>query len=543
MLDSLQVPAWIAAVLGDLQDTSAAELATLVVTRPASTAGTHPEYPRPNPLRIAEFYRYLDYRVFQPSSDALSVVDLHARTSCEILEVTPVDRDRRFALTDDDARRLRQQRLDVLLVFASGVPAASVARSARHGVWYFLDHERLFDRRPPMGFWEVLDRQAMTQCLLVQQASTSEPVVIHEYHGPTNLRSIRLSRNDLLWKSVPFVSRSLANLQRHGAVHRIPGVRARPQELLGPPVRNIGVVAPILRHVGRFLQNRHYERHHIEQWAILAKFSAAPDAIEHRFQEYRLLEPAQDRFWADPFPVHEAGRYFLFFEEFLYAENKGHLSVAEIGPQGLLEPPRVLLRRAAHLSYPFVFRWQDRWYLIPESQEENRIDLYQFDQFPYTVRYHSTLMSGLKAADATLFEHQGRWWMMVAVATPGTMNFDELCLFLADSPLGPWTEHPGNPIKSDVRGARPAGRVFVRNGRLFRPSQDSSRRYGYAMRLQEIKVLTEDAYVEEEVDAILPDWSPEVIATHTFNFAGQLTVIDAQRRRRRIASVRQQVLP
>jgi transcriptional regulator GlxA family with amidase domain len=40
---------------------------------------------------------------------------------------------------------------------------------------------------------------------------------------------------------------------------------------------------------------------------------------------------------------------------------------------------------------------------------------------------------------------------------------DELSLFYAESPLGPWTPHPRNPVKSDVRGSRPAGGLFEWN--------------------------------------------------------------------------------
>src|SRR5258705_7944711 len=141
-------------------------------------------------------------------------------------------------------------------------------------------------------------------------------------------------------------------------------------------------------------------------------------------------------------------------------------------------------------------------------------------------------MEGVKAAGTTLVEAEGRWWMFAAVASHGTENLDELFLFHADSPFGPWLPHPNNPIKSDVRSARPAGRVFARGGKYYRPSQDCSRRYGYAIRLQQIKVLSEVDYVEEEVEVILPDWSPGIVATHTINFDGALNVIDAQRRRR-----------
>ena len=180
-----------------------------------------------------------------------------------------------------------------------------------------------------------------------------------------------------------------------------------------------------------------------------------------------------------------------------------------------------------------MFRWNGEWFLIPESQTTGRIDIYRFNPFPYSVSHCKTVMNGVSAADATLVEVDGRWWMFVTIAAHDTWNVDELFLFHADDPFGPWLPHPKNPIKSDVRCARPAGRVFDDRAGMYRPAQDCSRTYGYAVRLQEIKVLSETDYVEDEVTAIFPDWSSEIVATHTINFAGALSVIDVQRRRRR----------
>ncbi len=540
MVDGFDVPGWVASIAADLAASETAEVTAVVINRSWTHGGRprHPHRPRPNVLRLAELYLYLDYRIFHPLRDAMEPVNLEdALRGFPVVETEPIFQGGRFSFSERDRRLLGERDLDVLLMFWSGLPADQVSSLARHGVWFFLDHERLFTGCTPVGFWEVLNRRAMTQCLQAQLAGSPQPMVLHEYHGPTNLRSIRLSRNDLLWKSVAFVSRTLNELYRVDSLDALPTFRTRDDALLGEAATNAGVVTPIVAHVARFLRNRRFERKYLEQWAMLYRFSPTAGILEHDLSDYGLLVPPKECFWADPFPVQVGDRYFLFFEEFVYSENKGHLCVAAIDPDGLQEEPRVLLKREAHLSYPFVFCWQGEWYLIPESQEENRIDVYKFDPFPYDVRYHTTLMEGVKAADTTLFEAHGRWWMFVAIATPGTQNFDELFLFHSDNPVGGWVPHPMNPIKSDVRSARPAGRVFARDGRYYRPSQDSSRRYGYAMRLQEIKILSEHDYVEEEVDAILPDWSPDVVATHTFNFSGALTVVDAQRRRRRIAAV------
>ena len=144
-------------------------------------------------------------------------------------------------------------------------------------------------------------------------------------------------------------------------------------------------------------------------------------------------------------------------------------------------------------------------------------------------------MDDCKAVDTTLFQWQGKWWMFVARSqTEGVSLWDELFLYYSDSPLSRnWTPHQLNPVVSDVKSARPAGRLFLHNGHLYRPSQNCSGHYGYGFNLCEITKLTETDYEERIVSRVEPKWDRKVISTHTFNYEDGLTIIDGQLRRRR----------
>ena len=146
-------------------------------------------------------------------------------------------------------------------------------------------------------------------------------------------------------------------------------------------------------------------------------------------------------------------------------------------------------------------------------------------------KLETTLFEGVPARDATLFEADGRWWMFVAIAD--TDSSDELHLYYSSTPLGPWKPHRRNPVKSDVRNSRPAGRLFEWNGELYRPAQDSSQRYGYALTINRVLRLTPEEFVEEEVTKVLPQWRRDLRGTHTLNICDDLTVIDCLVHRRR----------
>ncbi|MCK6461948.1 MAG: formyl transferase, partial [Planctomycetes bacterium] len=130
-------------------------------------------------------------------------------------------------------------------------------------------------------------------------------------------------------------------------------------------------------------------------------------------------------------------------------------------------------------------------------------------------------------------EVAGRWWMFVNVTAYGAGNRDELHLYHAETPLGPWTPHARNPVKSDCRGARPAGRLFRRDGQLFRPAQNCAGGYGSSIVVHRIDLLTTQAYVETQVAEIRPDWDPKARRAHTINRCDGFLVLDLLRRRSR----------
>jgi hypothetical protein len=125
---------------------------------------------------------------------------------------------------------------------------------------------------------------------------------------------------------------------------------------------------------------------------------------------------------------------------------------------------------------------------------------------------------------------------MFANAAPGQSRVfeDELHLYHAERIFGEWQPHRRNPVKSDARCARPAGQLYLRDGKLLRPSQVCVPRYGAGLSINHVERLTPDEYVERQVQRILPAEQQGILGLHTVNRAGALTVVDAFTRRSRI---------
>jgi hypothetical protein len=211
----------------------------------------------------------------------------------------------------------------------------------------------------------------------------------------------------------------------------------------------------------------------------------------------------------------------------------GRIAVIEIDGDGKAGPPRVVLERDYHLSYPFLLEFNDELFMVPESADAEKVEAFRCVSFPDQWESHAVLLEGVRAYDPTLLEHEGRWWMFVTIQHNGNTTDDELHLYYASEPFGQWVAHPANPICLDVRCARPAGALFRQNGQLFRPAQDCSVRYGYALSIQRVIRMDTKEYEEETVQRILPDWAGDAQGTHTVNQAGGITVYDCNVRRRK----------
>ena len=167
--------------------------------------------------------------------------------------------------------------------------------------------------------------------------------------------------------------------------------------------------------------------------------------------------------------------------------------------------------------------------MVPETADTGSLRLFRARRFPHEWELETVMLSGFPMVDSTLFEPDGQWFLFVDVDERGGGFNDELFLFTANSPLGPWHPHPDNPIKSDVRSARPAGRLFYHQGRLIRPSQDCSTDYGAAINLCEIEVLSDTEYRERVVGRIEADCQAGLTGCHTINSTKRVEVTDGRR--------------
>jgi hypothetical protein len=237
------------------------------------------------------------------------------------------------------------------------------------------------------------------------------------------------------------------------------------------------------------------------------------------------------RYYADPFLWEHDGKLALFVESYTYRKRKATIAAMTWDGKNWSDV-RDVVQEPIHLSYPFLFEDKGVLYMIPESAEAGELVLYRCLEFPYQWQRERVLMENVKGYDPTLVFTEGRYWLfMNQQVHPGISSFDELFLYSAESLHSEWIPHPQNPIVSDVKSSRPAGRIFEYEGNWYRPAQDSAKHYGHRIRIQKILKWSETEYAEEATQIVEADWDNKLLGTHTLNFCGDWIVLDGYRRR------------
>jgi hypothetical protein len=199
------------------------------------------------------------------------------------------------------------------------------------------------------------------------------------------------------------------------------------------------------------------------------------------------------KFVADPFMIREGSTWHMFFEVYNGKTNHGDIGYATSEDGHKWEYNKIVLDEDFHLSYPYVFKWQDQYYMIPESFDAKSVRLYKAVDFPAKWAFVKTLLDGESYVDPCIFRHAGKWWLFTA-----TPSCDILKFYYADVLEGPWKEHPKSPVvEGDADMARPGGRVLTFDNRIIRYTQDAYPTYGNQVWAYEIAELTTTSYKEK----------------------------------------------
>ena len=451
---------------------------------------------------------------------SLDRVEIHASGSVPLVTLG--------GITAQSRARIAAANLDVLIWLESQRLEMDCEGLARFGVWSICCGDPDTPRSEPPYWREVASGDSINTLALQQDAGRGNVrrIAVCRVSTQPGLHVTRNAVEPLSLAGLVLI-RNLLNLLDPESAPDNASSKPSSSRILAPP-GNLETAALVARLALQTASIRWTSPERKAGWFVAVRsnpelFRTRQDGfVPQSFQDVPAPRGSQ---LADPFVVEENGRNWLFVEEIPAAAAKAHLSVIELGRDGGFSAPVPILDKPYHLSYPFVFRDQGEFFMLPETSANDTIELYRAIKFPFEWKLHKVLFSNVRAVDTTPVFLDGVWYILTTSARHGHETF----LFWSKTLDGDWHYHPRNPICSDVRRARGAGALFRSRGNLIRPAQDCSVRYGYAIALNRVLKISPTDYAEELIEVIYPKWRPGLLGTHTLSSNEAFEAIDGLR--------------
>lgn len=536
ILNEVVVPQWIYRCIENINNSGHARVTSLISPKQVSLDQNWPKRSRGG-LLFANIFDKIDSFLFSDKNNSQIKRDISAL----VPQVSLIDLKSKTGSYDETngaiKRSLENLKPDVVILFGSHHIETETLSIPRFGFWTLSIDSNDAHGGPQFGFREVIKHQPLTDTVLeVKKADGSGSEVLYCSRESTYLYSVTVNRNRVFWRATHVVPRIIEGLWRNGDEYltHLKERNKRFQISLNRfPYSGslIEILSDLTKHIGKLLLLGFNKVFYTDafSWRLLTSIMQPGNIFSQDFGAYNSLTAPGGKFWADPFVIAVDQIYYLFVEEFIYRKNKAHISVIQLDKSGKFIRSDRILERPYHMSYPFTFKIDDIWYMIPETGQNRTIELYKCKEFPYKWDFDRYIMQNISATDATLFLHENKWWLFTTVDQTNGISggSTELHLFYSDDIFsGNWISHPLNPVVADESSARCAGRLFVREGEIYRPSQDCSVRYGRGIKINHVTTLNTYEYNEIEVEEIRPDWDQKLKGTHTLNTDGGFTVID-----------------
>tara|TARA_B100001248_G_scaffold89409_1_gene65960 strand:- start:10989 stop:12650 length:1662 start_codon:yes stop_codon:yes gene_type:complete len=430
-----------------------------------------------------------------------------------------------YEYLDADIRKISSSNLDLLVRAGSGILKGKILNVCTQGVISFHHGDNNVNRGGPPAFWEVYnkeDRSGFTIQILKDELDGGDVIfrgfIATAASYTLNLVNIYEKSNIFLHKMIEKLSIKDMPVQIYPKIPHYHKLFKTPN--IG--VQFIYIINTTVLLVSKIIRKLFFYK---LRWNVSYQFTNNWKDVVLR--KSKTIKNPKNQFLADPFIVKRNELHFCFMENFCYKENKGHISVYKIGKDGY-ENLGIALKENFHLSFPFIFEFNNSLYMCPETLEANDIRIYKCDEFPLKWSLSKILIKNIKAVDTCIFYKNEKWWILTNTCSSDIDNFtSELHLFSSNDLLvGDWKPHKKNPVIFDSLKARNGG-LIIDDDKIYRIYQRQGFDfYGKSLGAAEIKELNNDDYKESTIFEIHPYFFKNILGTHTFNYCDGLFVND-----------------
>ncbi|MBA2483668.1 MAG: hypothetical protein H0V39_04460 [Nitrosomonas sp.] len=451
------------------------------------------------------------------------------------IEISPQKKGLHDVFSREDCVKLEKLNLDVLLKHAFRIIKGEILKVPNYGIWSLQPGDTKVNRGEPGGFWEVYNNNSVTGAtlLLLEDKIDGGKVIDKGFYNTEKFWYLNFE--NALDCSVDIILKNLRLLYERRELNTLPsGVYSNKRYLSPTFLQTCNYIFHTYSSIAfRELSKKFYNALDITSAKDVWKLHIGKDDIWNaELWQTKTIEPPVNEFWADPFLLHYDDKIYVFFENWEYSRNKGKISVGIIHEDQITNVSDCIDVNY-HLSYPFVFEYNKQVFMIPETGQMKRLEIWRCDHFPNKWSLNKTCFEqvGRSLVDSTIVKDtNNQYWLFVNFGSEEFRDHgSNLSVFKIDSPMmNEIIPHKLNPVVTDCRSARNAGNIYIDNkGRLIRPSQASQNGiYGECLNLCHVKELTIDTYQEEILETITPEFKDGLFSVHHLSQTGDIFVLD-----------------
>ena len=439
------------------------------------------------------------------------------------VEFEKSNNDRNFNYSDKTIDKIKALNLDIIIRGGSGILKGKVLNSSKFGIISFHHGDNSVNRGGPSGFWEVYEKNPKTGFTI--------QILTEELDGGNVLKRGNF-RTEQFYLLNQIILKERSNHYMKSILNEISQTNTLPPSMKNYPYFNRLYKSPNFRESTKYLFTLSFDK--IKKFIIDKIFNKVwhigfQDETFDKFNFYKskVIENPKNSFLADPFVVKYKKENYVFVEEYNFKNKKGVISVYKISKNNS-QRIGLALEENFHLSFPYIFEYENNYYMLPETSDLNEIRIYKCEEFPLKWKYEKTIMKNKKSTDSIIFNLNNFWWLMTTFSNTGHGNESELQIFYSEKgPLtNEWISFKKNPVIIDPSLGRNGG-ILSYNKKLFRVAQSFGfNTYGEKVNIQEIKKLDPDNFIENNYCIVEPKFSKNLIGIHHLHSNNDFTVYD-----------------
>lgn len=428
-------------------------------------------------------------------------------------------------LEDANIRKIENAGLDFIINFLPFSLVSKLVNVPRYGVWaYQFSNPAKYGISTPC-FWEIYQQDDVTSAYLFRLTEhTSAMNVLHEGHLKT---SVFYAKNvQKIYKECTSWPLKICADIRTGAIENYKILNEIGlKKIRKSPSNWQTFIFPFIQ-CKQLLKQGWKQLFFTDYWNIGIVHTPVQEFLKsnivHKVHWFQNLP--KSRFMADPFGIYFKEQLHIVYEDLKFEEGIGK-TARFLYENNTFNQNEIVIEEEFHMSYPFLFEQNEEIYCIPETYQANQVRLYKALQFPSKWTLESVLIDGYAGIDSTLYQHDKTWFLFSTDKNEGP-HFN-LNIHFSDSVFGPWKAHPKNPVKTDIRSARPAGTFFNHEGELYRPSMDYSKKIEGRITINKVVTLSKHNFKEVAYKVINPFQNTYYAdKVHTLSEIGSNTLVD-----------------